>query len=211
MSSATNAEHRTHNVDLSFGTGRYFDPEFGKTAVKVTVGTHYVTDKDDEMIVTILGSCISACVRDTKLGLGGLNHFMLPRSKTTEFRRDSDAMRYGNHAMEVLINDILKRGGARNRLEFKLFGGANLGNYSNLVGTKNARFAEHYLREEEFAVESKDLGSNYARRIRFFPTTGKVMMQALHRDSDNSVFADEDKFSRESAGQVVAGSIELFD
>jgi chemotaxis protein CheD len=211
MSAARIKRSRTHADDISDDKKRYFDPEFGKTAVKVTVGKHYVTDRTDEMIVTILGSCVSACVRDTKLGLGGLNHFMLPQSKIESICTDSDAMRYGNHAMEVLINDILKRGGARNRLEFKLFGGANLGNYSNLIGNKNARFAERYLKNEDFAIEAQDLGASYARRIRFFPTTGKVMMQALHRDSDLRVFDAEDQFQNEHKADAVEGSIDLFD
>lgn len=204
-------KHRRKLNVVPAGKKRYFDPVFGKTAVKVTVGEHYVTDRPDEMIVTVLGSCVSACVRDTHLKMGGMNHFMLPNSDHSSRAIDGDSMRYGNNAMEVLINDILRAGGSRNRLEFKLFGGANLGDYSNLIGSKNARFAERYLADEQFMVDAKDLGQTYARRIRYFPYTGKVMMQALTRQTDISVFEAENEYQQEHVSDEVGGSIELFD
>ena len=132
------------------GRKRYFDPRFGKTAVRVLPGEYYVTEDESEMIVTVLGSCISACIRDPLLKIGGMNHFMLPSSDTGQWGQVSAEMRYGNYAMEMLINDLMRRGARRDRLEFKLFGGAHIGTSSSDVGDKNIRFVRTYMRDEGF-------------------------------------------------------------
>ncbi|MDV7338695.1 chemoreceptor glutamine deamidase CheD [Terasakiella sp. A23] len=189
---------------------KYWDPTFKHFAVKVGPGDHYVTKKEDEMLVTTLGSCISACVRDTALGIGGMNHFMLPSSDTGNWSGVSASMRYGNYAMEVLINDILRMGGARNRLEIKVFGGANMFESSMLVGTKNIEFVETYLRIEHMAVSAQHLGGEQGRRIIFFPQTGKVKMKLLDQQDNAAVIAEEQTFKSEIEKTEIEGSIELF-
>lgn len=196
-------------VDMAY-LNRYWDPSFEHYAIKVGPGTHYVTEKKDEMIVTTLGSCVAACVRDTALGIGGMNHFMLPQSDTGNWGGVSAAMRYGNHAMEVLINDILRMGGARNRLEIKVFGGANVIASSTLIGTKNIEFIETYLRVEHMAIAAQHLGGEQGRRIVFFPSTGKVKMKLLNKHDQAGVVAEEQSFKSEIEKTEVEGSIELF-
>ncbi|WP_417821006.1 chemoreceptor glutamine deamidase CheD [Terasakiella sp.] len=189
---------------------RYWDPTFKHFAVKVGPGAHYVTTSKDEMIVTTLGSCVSACIRDSELGIGGINHFMLPESDTGNWGGVSASMRYGNYAMEVLINDILRMGGARNRLEIKLFGGANVMNSQNLIGTKNVEFVETYLRIEHMAVSAQHLGGEQGRRIIYFPETGKVKMKLLDSKGNAVVAAEESNFKKQIEKRDIEGSIELF-
>lgn len=189
---------------------RYWDPTFKHYAVKVAPGAHYVTKNKEEMIVTTLGSCVAACIRDTALGVGGINHFMLPESETGNWGGVSASMRYGNYAMEVLINDILRHGGARNRLEIKLFGGANVLNSSSLIGTKNVKFVETYLRVEHMAVAAQHLGGELGRRIVYFPATGKVKMKLLNKQDNAAVVAEEQVFKSQIEKSEIEGSIELF-
>jgi len=189
---------------------RYWDSRFDHYAVKVNPGTHYVTKKNDEMIITTLGSCVTACIRDTKLGIGGINHFMLPESASGDWGGVSASMRYGNHAMEVLINDVLRLGGARNRLEIKVFGGANIIGTMALIGTKNVEFVETYLRVEHMAVAAQHLGGEQGRRIIYFPATGKVKMKLLGRHDQAAVIEEEKNFKAKIETSEVEGSIELF-
>lgn len=198
------------NGQKSDGTRRYWDPRFNHHAVKVNPGTHYVTKNAGEMIVTTLGSCVAACVRDTVLGIGGINHFMLPQSDTGDWGGVSASMRYGNHAMEVLINDLLRLGAARNRLEIKVFGGANVMGTSALIGTKNVEFIETYLRVEHMAVAAQHLGGEQGRRLIYFPATGKVKMKLLDRHDNAAVIAREKSFKNEIETTEIEGSIELF-
>ncbi|WP_051609723.1 chemoreceptor glutamine deamidase CheD [Terasakiella pusilla] len=203
--------HTSGKEDLKKdGMTRYWDPSFDHFAVKVSPGMHYVTDKKDEMIVTTLGSCVAACIRDTALGIGGMNHFMLPQSDSGNWGGVSAAMRYGNYAMEVLINDILRKGGARNRLEIKVFGGANVIGTSSFIGTKNVEFVETYLRVEHMAVSAQHLGGDQARRIIFFPSNGKVKMKLLDKHDNASIVAEEQSFKTHIEKSEIEGSIELF-
>ena len=88
-------------------TNRYFDRTFDCDAVKVLPGEYFVTTSDI-LLVTVLGSCVTACIRDRDKGLGGMNHFMLPDA--SEGGMLSSSARYGAYAMEVLLNHLLKLG-----------------------------------------------------------------------------------------------------
>jgi len=180
----------------------HHDPEFKTKAVKILPGDHYVTRAEDEMLVTVLGSCVSACIRDPAAQVGGLNHFLLPEGGDGEWGVASSNLRYGNFAMERLLNDILKCGGRRSRLEIKLFGGASLLENGAAVGARNIHFVEEYLRAEGLPVFGRSLGGHAPRRIHFFPFTGKVLMKMLRN-------ADERRVAEVSTAQV-AGSVELF-
>lgn len=193
---------------------RYFDPRLGVNVVMVLPGRHYVTSKTDEMIVTLLGSCVAACIRDPIAAIGGLNHFLLPENDSGHWGKTVDAaMRYGNHAMETLINDIVKRGGLRSRLEFKVFGGARVieGASALSVGQKNVEFIEDYLKNEGFDIAASHLGGVSPRRIHYFPITGKVQMRQLQRSADKDLFKKEMAYRSQIRVDDDDGDAELFD
>lgn len=195
---------------LDAGVRRYRDPEFNATVVKVLPGEHYVTDVPDEMIVTVLGSCIAACIRDPLIKFGGMNHFMLPQSADGTWGAASASMRYGNFAMEVLINEILSRGGRRERLEVKVFGGGNVLAGATPVGTRNAAFVESYLAAEGLTAVASHLRGSYPRRVHYFPVTGKVMMRELRRTDDQIVLDTETSYLTKLSTPPKSGDIELF-
>ena len=190
--------------------GRYFDPRHGAISIKVLPGEHYVTGNPDEMMVTVLGSCISACIRNPQTGFGGMNHFMLPECNGKLWGGAEGALRYGNHAMETLINDVLAQGCARRDLEIKLFGAADVLRNVRPVGPENIEFVEHYLRNEGLPITAKDLGGNDARRIHYFPATGKVKRMVLTRTDDNLVFNEERDYRSHIHVEKNSGAVELF-
>lgn len=190
---------------------RYYDSRFQATAVRVLPGEHYVTNDPTEMIITILGSCVAACIRDPLIGAAGMNHFMLPASDTGEWGQVSAAMRYGNYAMEMLINDLMRRGARRERLEIKVFGGGHIGSMKSDVGEQNARFVLEYLKSEGLKPVAVDLGGDSARRIHYFPANGSVKRLALKRVDASRLRAEEENYNKAMAVSDVAGDIELFD
>jgi chemotaxis protein CheD len=192
------------------GSRKYRDPRFDAVAVKVFPGDHYVTADADEMLVTILGSCVTACIRDPLAGVGGMNHFMLPESAGAGWDTASASMRYGNVAMERLINDILKRGGARERLEIKVFGGGNVMNGTTNIGHRNAEFVEEYLAAEGLPIAAHHLRGNLPRRVHYFPATGKVMLLELQRSEQEEVVRSEHSYKHKIEVEPAAGSVELF-
>ena len=196
---------------LTSGTRRYRDPRFDAIAVKVFPGEHYVTANADEMLVTILGSCVTACIRDPLAGVGGMNHFMLPEAMGGGWDTASGSMRYGNVAMERLINDILILGGVRQRLEIKVFGGGNVmkGATSN-IGHRNADFVETYLVAESLPITAHHLRGNLPRRVHYFPSTGRVMLLELQRAEEEAVVRSEGLYKSKIQVEPVAGSAELF-
>lgn len=197
---------------------KFWDPRFGRTAVKVLPGGYYVTDDDSEMIVTVLGSCVAACIRDPLTGIGGMNHFMLPQGENGSWGGASSSMRFGNHAMEVLINRVMSLGCPRSRLEIKVFGAGNViggqGLRSNrTVGERNAAFVRNYLDNENLTIAAMDLGGDRGRRICYFPDTGRVKRLLLRRDDDKHIYQQE-LILREKQHEPPPeddGSIELFD
>ena len=204
----SNGDHRGKT------SGRYFDSRIGMNVVMVLPGRHYVTVSPDEMIVTLLGSCVAACIRDPIASVGGLNHFLLPESDTGQWGKTVDAaMRYGNHAMETLINDIIKLGGNRSRLEVKVFGGARVieGASALSVGQKNIDFVQTYLRNEGLNVAATHLGGTQPRRIHYFPMTGKVQMRQMQRSADKDLFKEEIAYRDKIKVDDDAGDAELFD
>ena len=178
--------------------------------IKIGPGEHYVTRQTDELIVTVLGSCIAACIRDPMTLVGGVNHFMLPESSTGEWGQVSANMRYGNFAMERLINDILRGGGQRGRLEVKVFGGAAMFAMGANVGDQNAAFVEAYLAAEDMHIKSSHLRGLHARRIEYAPATGKVMMLELKAE-ESRIAGIEKRFLGAIRSAPSGGSIELFD
>lgn len=169
----------------SVASHHYFDREFGVEAVKLLPGEYYVTSRD-MVLTTVLGSCVSACVRDTKAGIGGMNHFMLPNDVDPASRSSAAAMRYGAYAMEVLLNELIKAGANRQRLEAKVFGGgAVLANMTMLnIGERNADFVLRYLQTEQVRIAAQDLRGDLPRRINYFPGSGRVTVRKLNKKND---------------------------
>ncbi|SET43233.1 chemoreceptor glutamine deamidase CheD [Oceanicella actignis] len=187
----------------------HFDPRLNAKVVSVLPGNYHVID-GDAAISTLLGSCVAACIRDRDAGIGGLNHFILPAS---EAAGDLRSARYGVFAMELLINEILRRGGRKDRLEAKIFGGARVvdSGKDDTVGDRNGRFVKAYLSTEGIPVLAEDLGGERPRRVFFFPSTGRVLVQRLARSAamDESAVARRAIEERVSARR--AGGIELFE
>jgi len=160
-------------------TRKYHDKTFNTDAVKLLPNEFYVTD-EDLMLTTVLGSCVSACMRDPFSGIGGMNHFMLPEGGDIS-SPESVSMRYGAYAMEVLINELLKAGAVRHRLEAKVFGGGAVLSVmqQTQIGRHNADFVLRYLEMEGIPVLAQDLNGSHARRIHYFARTGKAMVHSM--------------------------------
>ena len=185
----------------------YFDPQFKAQCINLLPGEFYTT-QSDQMIMTILGSCVSACVRDVKKGIGGMNHFLLAKPSDS---LSSPSARYGSYAMECLINDILRRGGQRENLEIKIFGGSDLINSSVKIGSKNCDFIKTYLRNEGFKVSAEDLGGARPRRIYYWPFTGRLVRAVLPNQTQSKILAEEQRYSKTlEKKEEKHGEIELF-
>jgi chemotaxis protein CheD len=163
------------------------------------------------LIVTVLGSCVSACIRDRVTGIGGMNHFMLPDGGDAD-SPVSASMRYGTYAMEILINDLLKAGAKRENLEAKVFGGGNVlrGFIAINVGERNAQFVRDYLQAENIRLVAQDLNDVYPRKVYFFPRSGKVLVKKLRQLNNNTLVNREQDYASRLQKTPVAGDIELF-
>jgi chemotaxis protein CheD len=193
---------------------RYWDQQNEIVAAKLLPGDYYVTTVD-EMITTVLGSCVSACIRDAVSGIGGMNHFMLP--ETTRSRLDTrdesivgTALRYGNYAMEHLINTILQYGGKRKNLEVKLFGGGKVIATLGDVGSRNIEFVLEYVDTEALNLVSHDLGDIYPRKVNFFPKTGRVRMKKIKDLHNETIILREKQYGSQIKDLSVESTIELF-
>lgn len=192
--------------------GSYYDNRFGAHAVKVLPGECQVTD-DEVMLVTVLGSCVSACVSDPMLGIGGMNHFMLPEGADDPGSSWASASaRYGSFAMELLINELLKRGAARRRLQAKVFGGGAVlaGFTASNVGQRNGEFVLQYLKAEGIQLTAQDLFDTCPRRVHYFPRSGRAMVKRLASANDREVLASEKLYRSRVTVAAQPGSVELF-
>ncbi len=182
----------------------FYESHFKSDAVKVLPGEYYVDD-EDLLIMTTLGSCIAACLWDRNARVGGMNHFMLPEGV-------GDSGRYGSYAMELLINELLKRGATRSGLEAKVFGGgAVISGMSSLnVGELNTRFVLDYLKTEHITVVSKDVMDIYPRKVCFLPASGKAMVKRLAATSSDAVVAQDRVAVERAVTSSSGGSVDLF-
>lgn len=186
----------------------FYDAFFKADAVKVLPGEYYVDD-ENIVVMTTLGSCIAACLWDRVARVGGMNHFMLPDAGAGS----TDGGRYGSFAMELLINELLKRGATRATLEAKVFGGgAVISGMSTLnVGERNTQFVLDYLKTERIPVVSKDVMDIYPRKVCFLPDTGKAMVKRLAPTSTETLVAqDRDAAIKAKTSTSVGGSVDLF-
>ena len=195
----------------SFKPNRYFDRHFNHEAVKILPGEYYGTT-DDTLIVTVLGSCVSVCLRDPIKKIGGMNHFLLPNDDAVSVTSVSESARYGVFAMELLINQLLKLGAEKRRLEAKVFGGGNVlkGLSINNVGERNAEFILNYLRTESIPVLAKDLLDQYPRKVYFFPYSGEVKVKKIKSLHNSTIIDRESEYRMRVRQAPKTGDIDLF-
>ncbi len=200
---------RRRSVDQR-AAGSYYHPHFDAHIVKVMLGQHKISSRADEMLVTTLGSCIAACIRDPVAGIGGMNHFLLPEVPEGSSDSINVAARYGGAAMELLINQLLGAGARRNRLEIKVFGGAKVIDTSLDIGARNAQFVLAYIRNEGLHLVGQDLGGMMARRVHYFPSTGRVLRRVLRPEAMSETVNLELSFMSSLRQKPIEGDIELF-
>ena len=198
-----------HGYEEVLAPNHYFDRHFQIEAAKILPGEYYVTGRD-MLLVTVLGSCVSACIRDTKLGIGGMNHFMLPEGDP--HNPLSESARYGGYAMEVLLNQLIKMGASRNRLEAKVFGGGAVmrGFTLHNVGERNSDFVQEYLSAEHIRIVAQDLRDIYPRKVYYFPYTGRVLVKKLKQVHNNTILQREAEYGSRLQTSEMSGDVELF-
>ena len=193
---------------LGTGTANfiYRDRHFKTEAIKVLPGEYYATGSEI-MIVTLLGSCVTACLRDEEAQVGGMNHFLLPHDRSQDA---SSGARFGLYAMEVLVNALLSMGARRDRLEAKVFGGANVvrSMSNSTVGADNSDFVLDFLRQERIRIVAEDLGGERPRRVHYFPRSGQAMVKLLGEVESRQISQAESAL--ESQAAKAAGPVELF-
>jgi chemotaxis protein CheD len=194
---------------------RYWDSQNKTYAAKIIPGEFYVSISS-EIISTVLGSCVSACIWDAQVGVGGMNHFMLPKRSRHSSEAWGDtpvgaATRYGNVAMERLINAVLINGGKRENLEVKVFGGAKVLDIDSDVGQRNIDFVMAYLKAEGYPLEAYNVGGLLPRKIIFHPDSGRVRQKKLYKTHNQTLQEREQLYASQLEGQTIQGEVTLFD
>lgn len=190
---------------------RYYDRHFERDAVKILPGEYYATT-NNTLIVTVLGSCVSVCLRDPITGVAGMNHFLLPNEGGSNDVL-SESARYGVYAMDILINHMLKLGASRYRLEAKVFGGGNVlkGFTSTSVGERNSEFVLDYLKTENIPIMAKDLLDIFPRKVYFFADTGQVLVRKIKSLHNTTIMDRESAYRMQLRNAHPSGDIELFN
>ncbi len=193
---------------------RFWDAKNHIYSAKITPGQYYVTSQG-EMISTVLGSCVTACIRDKISRIGGMNHFMLPVLR--DYRQDewtntpvSLGTRYGNVAMERLINAILACGGSRKNFEIKLFGGAKVLDINTNIGQMNIDFVRDFIAKEGYQVISADVGGIWPRKINYYPSSGRVRVKHFYKVHNNTLIERERAYIRKLENQQLSGEVDIF-
>jgi len=183
----------------------FYDAHFKNDAVKILPGEYFVHD-EDMLIMTTLGSCIAACLWDRNAKVGGMNHFMLPDGA-------GESGRYGSYAMELLINEMMKRGASRMTMEAKVFGGGQVISGMNTmnVGERNTSFVIDYLKTERIPIVSKDVLDIYPRKVCFLPGSGKAMVKRLAPAHPEALVQQERVAAQKAVPAATGGgSVDLF-
>lgn len=200
-----------HGYEEILAPNHYFDRNFDMQAAKILPGEYYTTGRD-MLLVTVLGSCVAACIRDRISGIGGMNHFMLPDSGQDQGNPLGTSARYGVYAMEILLNQLLKMGARRENLEAKVFGGGNVlrGFVVANVGERNSKFVLDFLQTENIKLVAQDLMDIYPRKVYFFPKSGKVLVKKLRNVHNDTIIEREKAYSTRLQYSKVEGDVELF-
>ena len=189
----------------------YFDRHHNSEAAKILPGEYYATARD-MLLVTVLGSCVCACIRDKVSGIGGMNHFMLPDSGQDQNNPSGESARYGTYAMEILINQLLKMGAKRSNFEVKVFGGGAVlrGFTVANVGERNAEFVLKFLKTEKIPIAAQDLLDIYPRKVYYFPQTGLVRVKKLKQVHNDTIINRETEYKARLHYSKMEGDVELF-
>jgi chemotaxis protein CheD len=200
-----------HGFEEVLSPHLYFDREHNAEAAKILPGEYYATGRD-MVLVTVLGSCVCACIRDKVSGIGGMNHFMLPDSGQDRSNPLGESARYGVYAMEILINQLLKMGAKRSNLEAKVFGGGSVlrGFTIANVGERNAEFVLEFLKTEKIPVAAQDLLDIFPRKVYYFPSTGLVRVKKLRQVHNDTIIERETEYKTRLHYSKLEGDVELF-
>jgi len=193
---------------------RYWDASHGFYSAKILPGQYYVS-KNDELIATVLGSCISVCIIDRVAGIAGMNHFMLPlysndHADSWGSTVISAETRYGNFAMEHMINDMIKHGAVKSRLELKVIGGGRVMDQMTDVGLRNISFVYDYIANERLQLIKEDVGDRYARKVIFHVKTGKVKVRKLKKVNNTTLLERDSEYLKKLNTESIGGSVDLF-
>ena len=206
MKDASDA-HAQHNDERRI----YFDQRLNGLVVSVSQGQFYVSSSPYEVLSTVLGSCIAVCMRDPVAGCGGMNHFLLPNQAERQDEFPSVSLRYGSYSIERLTNALLSRGALRERLEIKVFGGANVLSGTGNYGHSNSDFVEAYLAREGLRIAARSLRGTSARRIRYYPASGRAQVSEVQGDAPSTIAADESRLASRLQVSNNRKSVEIFD
>ena len=189
---------------------RMQDTRFPYEVAVILPGEFFVS-REPKVVYTVLGSCISVCLRDPIMGVGGMNHFMLS-APTSENALDRwvESGRYGSFAMEILINEILKRGGKKERLESKVFGGGKIYDGTMDIGAKNAAWALDFLEGEGIPLAKADVGDVCPRKVYYFTDSGKVLLKKLDSVTANAIAQEEKQYRDKLWNTPVKSDVTLF-
>lgn len=204
-------EFKNQNENQSFAPNRYYDRHLECNAVKILPGEYFATT-DDTIIVTVLGSCVAVCLRDPQKLIGGMNHFLLPSDGSPSTSPVSESARYGVYAMELLVNQMLKLGADKRKLEAKVFGGGNvLKGFTGLsVGERNAEFILDYLYTEQIPILANDLLDVYPRKVYFSPHSGKVKVRKIKSLHNSTIIDRESEYRMRIRQASKSGDVDLF-
>ena len=200
-----------HGFEEFLSPNLYFDRQHNAEAAKILPGEYYATGRD-MLLVTVLGSCVCACIRDRVSGIGGMNHFMLPDAGQDQGDPLGESARYGTYAMEILINQLLKMGAQRSNFEAKVFGGGAVlrGFTVANVGERNADFVLKFLQTEKISIAAKDLLDIYPRKVYYFPKTGLVRVKKLKQVHNDTIINRETEYNTRLHYSKMEGDVELF-
>lgn len=201
-----------HGFEEILSPTLYFDREHNCEAAKILPGEYFATARD-MLLVTVLGSCVCACIRDRDSGIGGMNHFMLPDTGLEQNNPLGASARYGIYAMEILINQLLKMGAKRHNFEAKVFGGGAVlrGFTIANIGERNAEFVLKFLRTEKIFIAAQDLLDIYPRKVYYFPKTGLVRIKKLKQVHNDTIISRESDYVRRLHYAKMEGDVELFE
>ena len=192
---------------------RYYDPHRDAMTAKILPGEFYVT-KQDEYIMTVLGSCVSACIWDPDRRVGGMNHFMLPetndQTRLISFATASEAARYGTFAMEHLINEVMKHGARRASLLIKIVGGGRVLAGATDVGARNINFVRDFIRNENLRLVGEHVGGFLPRKVSFHPLTGRAQVKELRSMANPTIVDRERAYQTQLRSDAKGGDVELF-
>ena len=196
---------------LDVAPNRYYDRHLERDVIKILPGEYYATT-EDTVIVTVLGSCVAVCLRDPQKGIAGMNHFLLPRDGASAISSVSESARYGVYAMELLLNQLLKLGADKSRLEAKVFGGGNVvQGFTNFnVGERNVEFVLEYLSVEHIPILARDLLDVYPRKVYFSVNSGVVNVRKIKSLHNNTIMDRESEYKRLIRRAPQSGKIDLF-